>query len=312
LNLIVGASRSRLLVSLLALGCRLSVGLLFCGYLQHVTGLVVINVMVVISLDVLLGRLGLISIGQAGFVGIGAYTTAVLLAHHWPFLLTLPIAGLFATIGGLLLGLPSLRLSGFYLAIATLAFGDVVLQVIRWLRPITGGPYGLPVPSPTVFGFALAGTAYFVLLIVIAALFVIAASYLAQSVAGRAMQAVKSSEPAAQSIGINVVGTKLLAFAISGFGSGVAGGLYGPLVGFLGPEHFTFLSSVSYVAMAVLGGAGIMGAILGATVITAIPELFASIHDYSSLLWGAAMLAILLVSPRGLAYVGNLMSRASS
>lgn len=295
--------RAPLFAPLFGAGFILVVGLASGGYPQYVLGLLLINIMVVMSLDVLLGRLGLISLGQAGFVGIGAYTTAILMTHHWSFLLTLPVAGLLATIGGLLLGLPSMRLSGFYLAIATLAFGGVVEQLIRSLRPITGGPFGLQVPTPDLFGFPIQSKAYFALLVVALIGFIFAIRHLERSVAGRSMLAVKASEPAAQSIGINVVGTKLLGFAISGFGAGVAGGLYAPLIGFIGPEHFTFLSSVSYVAMAVLGGSGIMGAILGAAVITAIPELFVSLRDYSSLVWGAAMLLILFLSPRGLAYL---------
>ena len=295
--------RRPLFVPLLGAAVILAAGLGSGGYPQYVLGLVAISMMIVLSLDVLLGRLGLISLGHAGFVAIGAYTTSILMVHHWPFLLTLPVAGILATIGGLLLGLPSMRLSGFYLAIATLAFGGVVEQVIRFARPITGGPFGLQVPAPEVFGLPVQGKAYFVVLVGALAGFIFAFRHLERSVAGRSMLAVKASEPAAQSIGINVVGTKLLGFAISGFGAGVAGALYAPLIGFIGPEHFTFLSSVSYVAMAVLGGSGITGALLGAAVITAIPELFVSLRDYSSLVWGAAMLLILFLSPRGLAYL---------
>jgi ABC-type branched-subunit amino acid transport system permease subunit len=285
---------------------------LFCGeYIRYALGLVAINAMVVLSLDVLLGRLGLISIGHAGFVAIGAYTSAVLQQAGWPFLLTIPAAGGLATLCGILLGLPSMRLAGFYLAIATLAFGSVIEQLIRWMTPITGGVFGLAVNTPTFFGLTLDSAGYFALLCVALAIFIVAAERLSASVAGRAMQALKTSEPAAESIGINLVGTKLLGFAISGFGAGVAGALYGPLVGFLGPEHFTFMASVSYVAMSVLGGAGTLGSLLGAAVVTAVPEVFAGLQDYSSLIWGVAMLLILLVSPAGLSHVNLRRFRLS-
>jgi branched-chain amino acid transport system permease protein len=294
-------------------GCAvLFLGGQFSGdYLRYILGLVAVNGMVVLSLDILLGRLGLISIGHAGFVGLGAYASTILMNQGWPFLATVPAAGLLATTGGLLLGIPSLRLSGFYLAIATLAFGAIVEQFIRWAAPLTGGGFGLQVPVPTLFGVALGSRPYFALVTAALVLYVLAAAYLERTVAGRAMLAVKSSEPAAQSIGINVTMTKLLGFALSGFGAGAAGAFYAPLVGFLGPEHFTFLASVSYVAMAVLGGAGVAGSLMGAAVITAVPEVFASLQDYSSLVWGVAMLLILFVSPRGLAYVRQRWSGTS-
>ena len=253
--------------------------------MRYALGLVAINAMVVLSLDVLLGRLGLISIGHAGFVAIGAYSSAVLYQAGCPFLLTIPAAGGFATLGGLLLGLPSLRLAGFYLAIATLAFGGVVEQAIRWMGPLTGGAFGMAVGMPTIFGIEFDSRSYFTLLCAALVLFVIVSEALSRSVAGRAMQAVKTSEPAAELIGFSIVATKLLGFAISGFGAGVAGSLYGPLVGFVGPEHFTFMTSVSYVAMSVLGGAGTLGSLLGAAVITAVPEVFAGLQDYAWLVW---------------------------
>jgi ABC-type branched-subunit amino acid transport system permease subunit len=192
-----------------------------------------------------------------------------------------------------------------------LAFGSVIEQLIRWMTPITGGVFGLAVNTPTFFGLTLDSAGYFALLCVALAIFIVAAERLSASVAGRAMQALKTSEPAAESIGINLVGTKLLGFAISGFGAGVAGALYGPLVGFLGPEHFTFMASVSYVAMSVLGGAGTLGSLLGAAVVTAVPEVFGGLQDYSSLIWGVAMLLILLVSPAGLSHVNLRRFRLS-
>lgn len=285
-------------------GCLvLLVGGQFTGdYVRYILGLIAVNAMVVLSLDVLLGRLGLISIGHAGFFALGAYASTILVKYGWPFLATVPVAGLIATTGGLLLGIPSLRLSGFYLAIATLAFGAIVEQFIRWAAPLTGGGFGLPVPTPDLLGAPLDSRAFFDLVVAMLLLYVFGAAYLERTVAGRAMLAIKTSEPAAQSIGINVTMMKLLGFGVSGFGAGAAGAFYAPLVGFLGPEHFTFLASVSFVAMSVLGGTGITGSLLGAAVITAVPELFVSLQDYSSLVWGLAMLLILLISPRGLAY----------
>ena len=290
-----------LIASLLACVAMVAVGYSAGSYYQFVLSIIAINAMVVISLDILLGRLGLISIGHAGFVCAGAYVSAVLMTNGWPFLATLPAAGALASFGGLLLGLPSMRLSGFYLAVATLAFGGLMLHVVRWLEPLTGGVYGMAVPIPTAFGFKLTGGIWFAFLVGTLVLFILSHAWLARSVLGRAMLAVKSSEPAAQSIGINFVTVKLIGFAISGFSAGIAGALYGPTIGFLGTEHFTFMVSVSYVAMAVVGGVGTLGAILGAAVITAIPEFFTALADFGSLIWGVALLLILLLSPGGLA-----------
>jgi ABC-type branched-subunit amino acid transport system permease subunit len=274
-------------------------------FVKYVAASLAVNAMIAVSLDILLGSVGLISIGHAGFVAIGAYTAAVLSGHGWPFWATLPVAGALATLCGLLLGVPSLRLTGFYLAIATLAFGSVVEQVIRSMDTITGGAFGMQVELPSLFGTKLTSGGYFNVLIVALAIYLLAAHWLARSVSGRAMLAVKNSEPAAQAIGFDIAAVKLLAFALSGFGAGVAGALYAPLVGFIGPEHFTFTTSVSYVAMAVVGGAGPMGAFIGAAIVTALPELLTGLHDYAELVWGALLLLILLLSPRGLAHLFN-------
>lgn len=271
-------------------------------FVRYVAGLIAVNAMIAVSLDILLGSVGLISIGHAGFVAIGAYTAAVLTGMGWPFWLTIPVSGVLATACGLLLGLPSLRLAGFYLAIATLAFGGVVEQVIRSLG-VTGGAYGMQVAVPVFFGAKLSGPGYFNVLVAFLVAYVVAGHYLARSVAGRAMLAVKDSEHAAQAIGFNVVAVKLLAFALSGFGAGVAGALYGPLVGFIGPEHFTFMTSVAYVAMAVTGGVGPAGAFIGAAVITGVPELLANFRDYAELFWGVTLLLVLLLSPRGISHL---------
>lgn len=272
-------------------------------FVRYVAGLIAVNAMIAVSLDILLGSVGLISIGHAGFVAIGAYTAAVLTGIGWPFWVTIPAAGVLATLCGLLLGLPSLRLTGFYLAIATLAFGGVVEQTIRSLDSITGGPYGMQIAAPSLFGTKLGSSGYFNVLVLALVIFVLAAHFLARSVSGRAMLAVKDSAPAAQAIGFNVVAVKLLAFALSGFGAGVAGALYGPLVGFIGPEHFTFMTSVSYVAMAIVGGAGAAGAFIGAAFVTALPELLAQFRDYAELIWGGALLLVLLLSPKGISHL---------
>ncbi len=288
----------------LTAGCVLLwiVGNQFGDFVRYVSSVIAINIMITLSLDVLLGGVGMISIGHAGFVAIGAYTSAVLSAMGVPFWVGIPLAGLLSMLCGLILAVPSLRLTGFYLAIATLAFGGVVIQIIRAFD-VTGGAYGLQVALPSLFGGKLTSQGYFHFLMAMLAVFVFASLALSRSFIGKALLAVKNSEPATQSIGLNVVAVKLLAFAISGFGAGVAGALYGPLVGFIGTEHFTFMTSVSYVAMAVTGGPGTVGAFVGATLITAVPELLSRFRDYAELFWGATLLGVLLLFPRGLTHL---------
>ena len=269
---------------------------------RYLASLIAINIMITLSLDILLGSLGMISIGHAGFVAMGAYGAAVLTAMGIPFWVTIPLAGLLAMSGGLILGIPSLRLTGFYLAIATLAFGGVVVQVIRALD-LTGGAFGMQVGMPSFFGEKLTSRGYFFFLVAMLVAFVLAAHFLSRSVIGRAFLAVKDSEAATQAIGFNVVSVKLLGFAVSGFGAGVAGALYGPLLGFIGPEHFTFMTSVAYVAMAVTGGAGPLGAFVGAALITAVPELLSQFRDYAELFWGVTLLVVLLLFPMGLTHL---------
>ncbi len=190
-----------------------------------------------VGMMLLAGYTGLISLGNAAFLGIGAYTNSVLLAQGVPFLITLPVSGLFTALFGLAIGLPTLRMSGLYLAIATLAFGSIVGTVFQKWTAVTGGFDGFSVPTPYVFGIAIefATGVYYISLAVLAFVLWISANML-RSPLGRAMVAIRDSEISAQSMGIHLTRYKAFAFAISAGITGLAGALFAHYVHFLAPE----------------------------------------------------------------------------
>ena len=201
-----------------------------------------------VGLMLLIGYTGLISLGHAAFLGIGAYVNSVLLSHGVPFLVTLPVSGLFTAICGAVIGRPTLRMSGLYLAIATLSFGSIVGTVFQKWTAVTGGFDGFAVPTPYVFGIPVEGATgvYYTSFAVL--LFVLWLSInLLRSPIGRAMVAIRDSEVSAQSMGIHLARYKTLAFAISAGITGLAGALFAHYVRFLAPDAFDVLLSVQFV-----------------------------------------------------------------
>lgn len=266
-----------------------------------------------VGLMLLVGYTGLISLGHAAFLGIGAYVNAILLAQGLPFLLTLPIAGLFTAVCGAAIGRPTLRMSGLYLAIATLAFGSIVGTVFQKWNSVTGGFDGFAVPEATVFGLSLATTTglYYVSLAVLA--FVLwAAANLLRSPTGRAMMAIRDSEVSAQSMGIHLARYKTMAFAISAGMTGLAGALFAHYVRFLAPDAFDVLLSVQFVTIVFVGGLGsLRGAILGAMFVRLLPQAIAIVRDdlpfgigrlpgLEPSLFGLVLVLVILFQPGGL------------
>jgi branched-chain amino acid transport system permease protein len=229
-----------------------------------------------VGLNILVGYTGQISLGHAGFFAIGAYGTALLILKlQLPFLLALPLAGFIAAFFGFILGLPALRLEGPYLSIATLGFGLTVLQIIGHLD-FFGGRTGIQAP-PLDLGIPQAGFSLiletdmgmYYLILIVAVLLVMAARNLMKTRVGRAFVAIRDSNIAAEVIGVNLTIYKTLSFAISAFYAGIAGGLFGFVLGFFNPEPFNLILSIIFLVMIVVGGLGsILGAILGATLIT--------------------------------------------
>jgi len=229
------------------------------SYYVYIANYMAINVIVAVGLNILVGYTGQISLGHAGFFAIGSYFTVLSVTNlHLPFLLALLLAAMIAAFFGFLLGLPALRLKGPYLAIATLAFGMAITQVIgRW--QIFGGRMGLEAPSPTLQGLLFSDGAYllesdrelYFLILPIAFVLTMAARNLMKTKVGRAFIAIRDSDIAAETMGVNLVYYKTLAFAISAFYTGIAGGLYAILIGFINPSSFSFVLSVYFLAFVI-------------------------------------------------------------
>nr|WP_294527625.1 branched-chain amino acid ABC transporter permease [uncultured Rhodopila sp.] len=266
-----------------------------------------------VGLMLLVGYTGLISLGHAAFLGIGAYTNAVLLAQGVPFLVTLPVAGLFTALCGAAIGRPTLRMSGLYLAIATLAFGSIVGTVFQKWTAVTGGFDGFAVPAPYVFGISIDGATgiYYVSLAVLVLVLFVAANLL-RSPTGRALVAIRDSEVSAQSMGIHLARYKTLAFAISAGMTGLAGALFAHYVRYLAPDAFDVLLSVQFVTIVFVGGLGsLRGAVLGAMFVRLLPQFIAVVRDdlpfgigrlpgLEPSLFGLTLVLVILFQPGGL------------
>lgn len=288
-------------------------------YLLHLLVLAEIYIVLALGLNIVVGFAGLLDLGYVAFYGIGAYTAALLSTQfHLSFWLILPAAAILAAIFGVLLGAPTLRLRGDYLAIVTLGFGEIVRIILNNWDSLTNGPKGISgIPAPSVAGFSLNQNLYFYyLLLVLIFLVVLVVSRLENSRIGRAWTALREDEVAANAMGINTTRMKLLAFAMGASFAGLVGAFFAVVQGFVSPESFTFFESVIILCMVVLGGMGsIPGVILGALILVLLPELprmigslagiesqglISSIEQFRYLLFGLLMVAIILWRPQGL------------
>ena len=268
-----------------------------------------INLILIAGLNVLIGYCGQISLGHAGFYGLGAYAAGILSAklglNPW---LGLPVACLVSAIAALVIGIPALRLKGHYLAMATLGFNAILAVLFDQLVSWTGGPNGLLGVKPLAFGsFALSSQArIFPIVWLCAGLVMFALLNLIQSRVGRAIRAIATSQIAADSLGIDAFRYKLIVFVLTAGMAGLAGSLYVESNLYASPESFGFSSSILLVAMVALGGWGRYGgAILGALIYTGAPELLRTFQDAQLLIFGAGMIAVLLFFPGGLAGAGD-------
>jgi branched-chain amino acid transport system permease protein len=266
-----------------------------------------------ISLMVLVGYTGQVSLGHAAFMAIGGYGHAILLDAGAPFALALPAAIAIAGLAGALVGLPALRLSGIYLAVATLAFAAIVEHIVGHWKSLTAGYSGLAVGDPTVLGVSLGGLEPFYFLCLAALVLVIfAVRNLARSRTGRAWKALRDSEAAAYAMGVDVGGFKILAFAVSAAIAGLAGALLAHHLRYLTPEAYNLMLSLQLLLMVVIGGVGTLrGAVLGAVLIGLLPQAIAflkpllpqSVAQQSGaeiFLFGAVLVAFVLYEPTGL------------
>jgi ABC-type branched-subunit amino acid transport system ATPase component/ABC-type branched-subunit amino acid transport system permease subunit len=274
------------------------------SYYVFIMATLALTAVVGIGLNVLLGLAGQVSFGHVGFYALGAYTVAILtVGAKWSFWAALPAAALVSGLVGALLALPALRVRGPYLAMVTIAFGFIVEHAAVEWRGVTGGQNGIMgIAAPGGMGergVALASIA-------LAAIGSVAFWLLARSRWGGAMRAVKDSEVAAESIGLNPVAIKTAAFTISAAYAGIAGAFFAPLSGFVTPSTFAFSQSILFVLVVMIGGAGsVAGPLVGATIVVLLPEALAGLAEYRLLFFGALLLAVLLAAPDGV--VGSVL-----
>jgi branched-chain amino acid transport system permease protein len=256
----------------------------------------------VIGQNLLIGYSGLISFGQAGFLAIGAYAFGHLRIAGVPFSLSLAAAGSAAGLAGWLVGFPSLRLKGPYLAIATLGFGTATYQIFANVEWLSGGRAGLAIPAlHPPFGMSRDVWVYLVYYLIFL-LFTGAGYNLVSSYVGRAFVAVRDSDIAAESMGVSLSRYKLLAFAISSFYTGVSGALMAQYLGHLEPQAFNISESMNFFVAVIVGGvASIEGSVFGAAFVVLVPALFGSLRWAVPVLFGGAILGVLIFEPLGLA-----------
>lgn len=294
-------------------------------YWLYLACLIAINVASACGLNILTGYTGLVSLGQAAFMGLGAYTVAVLQARlGTPFALNLLAAGVVAMIGGVLVGIPSLRVKGLYLAIATIA-ASVLAHFLFANLALTGGTAGLTVQPATLFGIAL-DTSFrlYWLIVPVTALMLLGAANLFRTRIGRAFIAIRDRDISAEVLGIPLLRYKLLSFGLSSFYAGVAGGLWAYFFRVVTPESFPLIMSIFFLAAIIVGGMGsILGAILGAVFMTLVPELLKLVvgilplsanatlilSPVRTIVFGALIVAFLIFEPHGLAEVWRRVRR---
>jgi len=273
------------------------------NYFYEVAILVGLNAIVCVGLNLLIGYAGQISLGHAGFFGLGAYGSAILTGRFgWPPLAALPAATLAVALLAYLIGRPILRLRGHYLAMATLGMGVIVSIVVATEDRWTGGPDGMPVPPLAIFGATLTGEGpWYWLVGALLAAAVWLSLNLIDSPAGRALRALSGSEVAAEVSGIDSARQKVQVFVISAVFAAIAGALTAHYSGFITPSKATFFHSIELVTMVVLGGmASTFGAVLGAVVLTTLPQLLTAFKEYEMVALGAIMMGTMIFMPKGL------------
>ncbi len=297
-----------LLISLLVL-CSQAAG----NYPAYMLNLIFINVIVAVGLNLLTGFTGLISLGHAAFMAVGAYSCVVLTTKlDMSFWLSLPASATIAGLIGFLVGLPSLRLTGIYLALATMAFEFIVDEVILQWSDITGGAGGLSASPPVLGGFPFDSyQRYFFITLICMVLVLYSTKNLLRGNFGRALMAVRDSETAAEVIGIHPAKYKTISFSLSALYTGMAGALYAHFILFISPDNFTLFHSIAFIVMVVVGGMGsISGSVMGAVFMTILPEAITFGKDYlpfalrnaaglQAAVYGIILILFVIFEPRG-------------
>jgi len=259
--------------------------------------------MLAIGLNVVVGYCGLLDLGYAAFFAIGAYTSGVLATRYgWPLLTTVPVVIVAAVLAGVVIGGPTLRLRSDYLAIVTLGFGEIIRITANNLA-ITGGPSGIyGIPGIDLFGLDLSGpVGFYYFCVVVVALAAIGAARLGRSRIGRAWRFIREDEDAAEAMGINTYRIKLAAYICGAIWGGIAGVLFGAQLSAISPPSFTFLWSALILMAVVLGGMGSTpGVVVGAVIISVLPEILRGVADYRYFVFGIMLIVLMVFRPEGL------------
>ena len=279
------------------------------AYFLHLAILAGIYIILAVSLNLIIGYAGQVSLGHAAFFGIGAYASALAALHwHFPFPLAALGAMLISGACGLALGLPTLRLKEDYLAIVTLGFG-VIADLVFLNLEITGGPDGLSgIPAPRLWGLSFRPQPLYLLLVALAVALVLVVTYrLVASYHGRALRAIRDHETTAQVMGINTPAYKIVIFTLAAALAGLAGSLYAHYITFINPESFGLHTSILILCMVVLGGMeSIIGSVLGAVALAVLPEMLRQFQAYQDLIYGGLLVTLLIWRPEGLLGRGKL------
>jgi branched-chain amino acid transport system permease protein len=283
------------------------------GYQIYLAELILINIVAAIGLNLLTGNCGQISLCHASLMAIGAYTTALLTTRFTvPYAVALPAGVIATTLLGALLGYPARRLSGLYLALVTLGFLEVVSIAIEEFPDLTGGVRGLKLAKPELVGWALDGDALYYFVLAVTALAIHAGVGLRRSRYGRAFDAIRQSVIVAQALAIPPGRTKLLAFSIAAAFAGLAGGMFTAVVGFIDPTEFDISASLRQITFIAVGGLGsVWGSVIGALVLTLLPEALRGAKEYSDVAYGAILLGALVLAPKGIAGAIQSLVRVS-
>lgn len=276
-------------------------------YHVRIIDTVLIYVLLGVGLNMVVGYAGLLDLGYVAFYAIGAYSYAILASGqfdiHLPFALILLIGGCLAGLAGVLLGIPVLRLRGDYLAMVTLGFGEIIRLLLNNQIWLTNGPQGISrIDEPFLLGVGLnTPKDFFWLLLPLVAIALTLAWRLEQSILGLGWAAIREDQDAARGIGIDTTVAKLLAFGLSATLGGFAGVIFAAFQRFVDPVSFSFWESLTIVLIIVIGGLGnLVGVVVGATVLIIVPELLRGYSEYRMLLYGCALVAMILIRPRGL------------
>lgn len=295
-----GSNPRKGIVAIAALVLLFAVPFVANTYLVFVVSLTLVYAVSTLGFNLLVGWSGQIGLAHAALFAVGAYGSAVGIEHGIPFLLTIPLAGIAAALLAVVIGAPAIRLRGFFLAIATLALGMAIVELLTFARPITGGGAGMNVEVFTLPGITGSASTYFVTLAVAAIMFFLVRRALIGRF-GRTLQAVRDLGPLSGSLGVSPLRYRLVAFGLSGFIAAVAGTLYGQLQTFIFPAMFQMNLLVPMLVMVFVGGAGsLWGPLVGAAFAVVLIELFQDLGDEQAIAYGMVLMIAIALLPGGL------------